>query len=102
MAIDENTARAVADLARLELAGPSGEIDQGRLRALVEEFSKIVGYMDILAEAPTGGVEPLYSPMLDPQPPRPDVPSLDSRKAEAILDEAPERVGRYFSVPRIF
>jgi aspartyl-tRNA(Asn)/glutamyl-tRNA(Gln) amidotransferase subunit C len=98
MGIDETTARAVAGLARLELAGT----DEGDVRALVEEFSRIVGYMDILAEADTEGVEPLYSPMVDPEPPRPDEPAWDGRKAEDILGQAPERVGRFFSVPRVF
>jgi aspartyl-tRNA(Asn)/glutamyl-tRNA(Gln) amidotransferase subunit C len=102
MAIDENTARSVANLARLELSGTLGQIDPDRLTALVEEFSKIVGYMDILSEANAQGVEPLYSPMIEPQPPRPDLPTRDSQKADAILEEAPERFGRYFSVPRIF
>ncbi|MDR1676920.1 MAG: Asp-tRNA(Asn)/Glu-tRNA(Gln) amidotransferase subunit GatC [Deltaproteobacteria bacterium] len=99
MTIDETTARTVANLARLELAQ---EVGEERLQALVEEFSKIVGYMDILSEAQTEGVEPLYSPMIDPQLPRSDNPVLDSQKADDILSQAPERVGRYFSVPRIF
>ncbi|MDR3135237.1 MAG: Asp-tRNA(Asn)/Glu-tRNA(Gln) amidotransferase subunit GatC [Deltaproteobacteria bacterium] len=98
MSIDENTAKTVASLARLEL----GDSDPGRAKALVEEFSKIVGYMDILSEAPTEGVAPLYSPMVDPLPPRADEPVRDPQKADAILGQAPERVGRYFSVPRIF
>ncbi|MDR0621005.1 MAG: Asp-tRNA(Asn)/Glu-tRNA(Gln) amidotransferase subunit GatC [Deltaproteobacteria bacterium] len=103
MAIDENTAKAVANLARLELAEAKGQsVDPERLAALVEEFSKIVGYMDILSEAQTDGVEPLYSPMIDPQPPRSDQPVENHQKADAILDQAPERIGRYFSVPRIF
>jgi aspartyl-tRNA(Asn)/glutamyl-tRNA(Gln) amidotransferase subunit C len=102
MAIDKTTVRTVADLARLELAGPGGRIDEASTEALVSEFVKIVGFIDVLAEAPTQGVEPLYSPMIDPQPPRADVPVTDARKADDILGEAPERIGRYFSVPRIF
>jgi aspartyl/glutamyl-tRNA(Asn/Gln) amidotransferase C subunit len=102
MAIDEDTVRTVAKLARLDLAEAGGQVDQGHLKALVEEFSKIVGYMDILSEARTEGVEPLYSPMIDPQPPREDIPVRDGLKATEILEQAPERVGRYFSVPRIF
>jgi aspartyl-tRNA(Asn)/glutamyl-tRNA(Gln) amidotransferase subunit C len=69
---------------------------------MAEEFSKIVDYMAILDEADTEGVEPLYSPMLDPQPPREDVPRSEEGRSDAILREAPELVGRYFSVPRCF
>ena len=102
MALDPKVAETVADLARLDLAGASGqEVDPERYKALFEEFSKIVGYMDILAEAQTEGVEPLYSPMIDPEPPRDDNPKTDSQKADELLSEAPEKVGRYFSVPRI-
>ncbi|MDR2368325.1 MAG: Asp-tRNA(Asn)/Glu-tRNA(Gln) amidotransferase subunit GatC [Deltaproteobacteria bacterium] len=103
MAINENDARAVANLARLELGETAGQVaDPARLKALVDEFSKIVAYMDILNGAPTEGVEPLYSPMTDPLPPRADEPARDGQKADELLGQAPERVGRYFSVPRIF
>jgi aspartyl-tRNA(Asn)/glutamyl-tRNA(Gln) amidotransferase subunit C len=103
MGIDETAARAVALLARLELGGGAkGEEAAGRLEALVAEFSKIVSYMDILSEADAEGVEPLYSPMVDPQPPREDAPAADAGKADDILGQAPERIGRYFSVPRVF
>jgi aspartyl-tRNA(Asn)/glutamyl-tRNA(Gln) amidotransferase subunit C len=103
MPIDENTVRKIASLARLELGGGQGqEVDPDRERVLIEEFTKLVGYIDILSEAQTDGVEPLYSPMLEPQPPRSDEVARDQEKADSILDGAPERVGRYFSVPRIF
>ncbi|MDR2301166.1 MAG: Asp-tRNA(Asn)/Glu-tRNA(Gln) amidotransferase subunit GatC [Deltaproteobacteria bacterium] len=103
MPIDENTAKSIANLARLELGEERGqEIDQERHKVLVEEFSKIIGYMDILSEAQTDGVEPLFSPMVEAQPPRSDVVVEDQKKADAILAGAPEKIGRYFSVPRIF
>ncbi|MDR0356700.1 MAG: Asp-tRNA(Asn)/Glu-tRNA(Gln) amidotransferase subunit GatC [Deltaproteobacteria bacterium] len=107
MSIDESTVRAVLGLARLELpgssaGGPNEEENRRAVEVMVDEFSKIVDYMAILGEADVEGIEPLYSPMIDPQPPRPDEPVADPAKSEAILKEAPELVGRYFSVPRIF
>ncbi|MDR2443733.1 MAG: Asp-tRNA(Asn)/Glu-tRNA(Gln) amidotransferase subunit GatC [Deltaproteobacteria bacterium] len=101
MSIDERTARAIARLARLSLDSDEAENSQNDLAKLVEDFSKIVGYMDILNEAETNGVEPLYSPMLEPEPPRPDVPRANEGVADLLLSQAPEKVGRYFSVPKI-
>jgi aspartyl-tRNA(Asn)/glutamyl-tRNA(Gln) amidotransferase subunit C len=93
-----DAALAVAKLARLDL-----KMDLKALDKLARDFERIVSYMDILSEADVTGVEPMYSPMIDPLGSRPDEPSPpDPAKSEAILAEAPERVGRYFSVPRLF
>jgi aspartyl-tRNA(Asn)/glutamyl-tRNA(Gln) amidotransferase subunit C len=103
--IDEKTAKAISELSRLQLAfGLPPEKEKEELMKLTEEFSKIVGYMDILEEADTEGIEPLYSPMLEPQPPREDVPrpaSLEEEGADWILDGAPMTFGRFFAVPKI-
>ncbi|MDR3153137.1 MAG: Asp-tRNA(Asn)/Glu-tRNA(Gln) amidotransferase subunit GatC [Deltaproteobacteria bacterium] len=92
-------ARAAAALARLNLGEDPEEA--GRLEG---DLAKIVGYMDILKECDTSGVEPMYSPMLDPQPPRPDEPRQGGGGAspDSILEAAPETFGRFFSVPRVF
>ncbi|MDR2340179.1 MAG: Asp-tRNA(Asn)/Glu-tRNA(Gln) amidotransferase GatCAB subunit C [Deltaproteobacteria bacterium] len=105
MPVDLKTAKAIAALARLELAPgvPEGEA-QDALGKLVGEFGKIVGYMDILGELDTSEVEPLYSPMLEPETPREDVPAKgDARLSDAddILGIAPELSGRFFVVPRV-
>jgi aspartyl-tRNA(Asn)/glutamyl-tRNA(Gln) amidotransferase subunit C len=60
----------------------------------------IVGYMDILNQIDTSGVEPLYSPLSNPAPPRPDV-AVKTRSAEEILANAPKRQGRFFAVPPV-
>jgi aspartyl-tRNA(Asn)/glutamyl-tRNA(Gln) amidotransferase subunit C len=105
MTVDLKTARTIAELAKLELAsGTPGAEDPGVLERLTEEFSKIVGYMDILSEVDTDGVLPLYSPMLSPEPPREDAPldeAARQAKAEAILDHSPRTSGRFFVVPRV-
>jgi aspartyl-tRNA(Asn)/glutamyl-tRNA(Gln) amidotransferase subunit C len=101
--IDAKTAESIAALARLESSDRNSEKSSGENTQLLSEFNKIVAYMDILSEANTEGVEPMYSPMLEPIGPRADVPrSPESLKADDILDGAPERVERFFSVPRIF
>ncbi|MDR1049607.1 MAG: Asp-tRNA(Asn)/Glu-tRNA(Gln) amidotransferase subunit GatC [Deltaproteobacteria bacterium] len=104
MPLDEKAVLAVVGLARLEPPErpESDSAAADPVAAMVSEFAKIVDYMAILNEAETEGVEPMYSPMIEPQPPRPDEPRRDAGKADDILGQAPERVGRYFSVPRIF
>jgi aspartyl-tRNA(Asn)/glutamyl-tRNA(Gln) amidotransferase subunit C len=106
MALDEKTAQDIARLARLRLTdsedGALSEAASKTLETLVAEFAKIVGYMDILAQADTSGIEPLYSPMIDPLPPRDDEPRSGPGASDDLLEGAPERIGRFFSVPRIF
>ncbi|MDR3203792.1 MAG: Asp-tRNA(Asn)/Glu-tRNA(Gln) amidotransferase subunit GatC [Deltaproteobacteria bacterium] len=95
--LDEKSAKAVAELARLELV----DSDSHSRGNIVDDFVKIVGYMDILAHAQTEGVDPLYCPIIEAQPPRADEPKSRPGLADKILEEAPERVGRFFAVPRI-
>ena len=99
MSLDDKAARTVAKLARLSLGDE--EASEDSIKAVVEEFAKIVGYMDILGEADASDVEPLYSPMIDPQPARPDIARDGPGKADEMLAQAPELVGRLFSVPKI-
>jgi aspartyl-tRNA(Asn)/glutamyl-tRNA(Gln) amidotransferase subunit C len=127
MPVDARTVEAAAALARLWLAGPEGSAALGKAAGrgnragqgaqgdqagpdardaetakLAKEFSDIVGYMDILNECDTSGVEPLYSPMIDPQPPRADVPREAAEGAsDWILEGAPETFGRFFCVPKV-
>ena len=98
MTITAKNALAIASLARLDL-----KMDIKALGKLIHDFDRIISYMDVLAEADVTGIEPMYSPMIQPTGPRPDEPKpSDPKKTEAIRAEAPERVGRYFSVPRLF
>ncbi|MDR0549128.1 MAG: Asp-tRNA(Asn)/Glu-tRNA(Gln) amidotransferase subunit GatC [Deltaproteobacteria bacterium] len=98
MAIPSDAALKIAKLARLDL-----KMDLKALDKLTHDFDRIVSYMDILSLADTTGVMPMYSPMIEPVGPREDAPlPPDPEKSEAILGEAPETVGRYFSVPRLF
>ncbi|MDR1084355.1 MAG: Asp-tRNA(Asn)/Glu-tRNA(Gln) amidotransferase subunit GatC [Deltaproteobacteria bacterium] len=100
MTINTDSALAMARLARLDLGAEPADLTK-----LAEDFDRIVAYMDILAEAETAGIEPMYSPMENTAGPRPDEvlePEGSAGKAELILEQAPERVGRFFSVPRIF
>lgn len=90
--IDEDRARRIAELARLEL-------DEGEVRELAGELGEIVGHFDDLAD-----VEPAPGPAsvhgdLSPRL-RADVPSADplARGPEAL---APDWRDGFFVVPRL-
>lgn len=101
MPIDLKTVLRTAELARLDLASGLTEAEAPpALNKLADELAGIVGHIDILSEADTEGVEPLYSPMIDPPGPRPDEP-LDNRNIEEMLDQAPDRLGNLYVVPKI-
>lgn len=101
MPIDLKTVLHTAELARLDLAYGLDEAEAPAvLNKLAEEMAGIIGHMDILAEADTEGVEPLYSPMLEPPAPREDLPR-DSGLTEEMLGQAPDRLGNFFVVPKI-
>jgi aspartyl-tRNA(Asn)/glutamyl-tRNA(Gln) amidotransferase subunit C len=70
------------------------------LNRLAAQMEAIVGYMDILNRVDTTGVDPLYSPLRDTAPPRPDS-AAKTRSVEEILANAPQRQGRFFAVPPV-
>lgn len=101
MPIDLKTLERTAELARIDLThGLSESEAPAYLEKLTGELSTIVGYIDVLAEADTEGVEPLYSPMLEVAGYRDDVPERRS-EPEDILSQAPDRIGNLFAVPKI-
>lgn len=101
MPIDLKTVLHTAELARLDLThGLNPEEAQAALNKLAGEMAGIVGHIDILSELNTDGIEPLYSPMLEPIGPREDIP-VDSGATEDILSQAPDRIGNLFAVPKI-
>jgi aspartyl-tRNA(Asn)/glutamyl-tRNA(Gln) amidotransferase subunit C len=95
MPLDHKTVERTVELARLQL-----DPDPAAAAQLVEEFAGIIKAIDILSEADTSGVEPLYSPLAEVAGPRPDEPGRGA-EPEALLEQAPDRVGRFFAVPKI-
>jgi aspartyl-tRNA(Asn)/glutamyl-tRNA(Gln) amidotransferase subunit C len=102
MSIDLKTLRRVAELARLDVARGLPEAEAlAAEEKLAAELSGLVGRVDILAEADTANVEPLYSLMSGEIPgDRPDVPR-PSGLTEEFLAQAPDRIGDFFAVPKI-
>lgn len=101
MPIDLKTVIHTAELARLDLGyGLDPEEAKASLYKLAEELAGIVGHIDILSELNTDGIEPLYSPMLEPIGPREDI-SVESGAIDDIMSQAPDRIGNLFAVPKI-
>lgn len=104
MSVSKEQVLATAALARLDLSVSSAhalqESPDERVHRIALQLDAVVGYMDILNQVDTGGVEPLYSPIRDVAPPREDK-AQKRRDAEAMLANAPEREQRFFAVPPI-
>jgi aspartyl-tRNA(Asn)/glutamyl-tRNA(Gln) amidotransferase subunit C len=93
MAIDVETVRKVAKLARI--AEP-----EERLPALAQELTTIVAWIEQLAEVDTDGVEPMASCVAAKLPMRDDVVT-DGGKRDDILMNAPKADKGFFVVPKV-
>lgn len=92
-ALTSEAVRKVAKLARLKLSDSEVERFTGQLGA-------VLGYVEVLNELNTEGVEPLAHPLEIADVLREDVPK-PSLSREAALSNAPKSDGKYFLVPQI-
>ncbi|MFT3975376.1 MAG: Asp-tRNA(Asn)/Glu-tRNA(Gln) amidotransferase subunit GatC [Amaricoccus sp.] len=93
MSIDEQTARRVAHLARIE-------VEDAALPALATELSAILGFMEQLREVDVDGVEPMTSVTPMSAPLREDVVN-DGGDAARVLSNAPAARDGFFTVPKV-
>lgn len=93
MAIDAQTVRKVARLARI--AQP-----EERLEPLARELSSIIAWIEQLNEVDTEGVEPMTSAEATALPMREDVVT-EGGDPERILANAPKSVSHFFVVPKV-
>ncbi len=101
MAVTPAEVVATAALARLDLAcGLTPETAEHSIARLAEQMATIIDYMDILNQADTTGIEPLYSPMQQVAPPREDV-ATQRLTVDAVLQNAPRRHDAFFVVPPV-
>lgn len=104
MSVSKEQVLATAALSRLDLSVSSAHARQEspdeQVQRIAAQLDAVVGYMDILNQVDTDGVEPLYSPMRNTAPPRKDR-AEKRRDAEAVLANAPRRRQRFFAVPPI-
>lgn len=92
MAIDVDTVRRVAHLARI--ATP-----EERLQPLAAELNGIMAWIEQLGEVDTDGVEPMTSCVEAGLPLREDVVT-DGDKRDKVLSNAPKSADGFFVVPK--
>ncbi|MEJ1998243.1 MAG: Asp-tRNA(Asn)/Glu-tRNA(Gln) amidotransferase subunit GatC [Maritimibacter sp.] len=93
MAIDTETARKVAHLARIR-------VDEERLPALADEFNTILGFIEQLSEVNVEEVEPMTSVTPMRLKRREDVVT-DGGYPEKILSNAPDAREGFFAVQKV-
>ena len=93
MALDRDTVRKIARLARIKVK--DDELDH-----LAGELGQILSFVEQLDEVDTKSVEPMTSAVEVSLPMREDVVS-DGGDAEKILRNAPAGVHGFFAVPKV-
>jgi aspartyl-tRNA(Asn)/glutamyl-tRNA(Gln) amidotransferase subunit C len=93
MAIDTDTARKVARLARIR-------VEEDRLPALAAEFDAILRFVEQLGEVDVAGVEPMTSVTPMRLKRRTDAVTDGGRQAEVLLNAPDAREG-FFAVPKV-
>jgi aspartyl-tRNA(Asn)/glutamyl-tRNA(Gln) amidotransferase subunit C len=93
MAIDADTVRKVARLARIR-------VEDAQLEPLATELSGILDWIEQLGEVDTDGVEPMTSCVACALPMREDVVT-DGDKRDAVLLNAPKTDRGFFVVPKV-
>ena len=93
MALDPATVRRIATLARIRM-------DNAEVETLVGELNGILGWIEQLNEVDVSGVDPLTGASHMALKLREDVVT-DGGYPDAILFNAPERIGDFFAVPKV-
>ena len=93
MSLDKESVKKVASLARIRMSDEE-------LERMMPQLSKIIGFVEQLAEVDTDNVEPLAN-VVDITPElRKDVVN-DGECADKVLENAPEETQGYFVVPKV-
>jgi aspartyl-tRNA(Asn)/glutamyl-tRNA(Gln) amidotransferase subunit C len=83
----------LAALVRLEIPAESRE-------AYLEDFARMLNFVDQLSAIDTTGVEPLIHPIEETVPGAPDQP-VTGTDSQAIVGQAPGHDSQYFRVPKV-
>jgi len=94
MSIGSDEIEHIAKLARIELSGAELE----KFRA---DLNKVLGYIEVLKTVDTDGVEPLAQVTGLQNVFRKDE-AVESPLTKEIIDNAPEKVGRFIKVKKVF
>ena len=93
MSVDKDTVRRIAKLARLA-------VPESRLEPLAGELSGIFQWVEMLNEVDVAGVPAMTSVVAHKLKWRKDEVT-DGGDAEALLQNAPEKEGSFFVVPKV-
>jgi aspartyl-tRNA(Asn)/glutamyl-tRNA(Gln) amidotransferase subunit C len=93
LAIDENTVRRVAHLARIALP-------EARVAPMAAELNGILAWIEQLNEVDVEGVAPMASAVATPLPMRADVVT-EGGDPKKVLANAPKSEDGFFVVPKV-
>ncbi|MED5573782.1 MAG: Asp-tRNA(Asn)/Glu-tRNA(Gln) amidotransferase subunit GatC [Pseudomonadota bacterium] len=93
MALDQETVRRIATLARIKLP-------EENLEPLAGELNNILGWIEQLSEVDTDDVQPMTSVVETVAPLRPDVVT-DGGAPDQVLRNAPQAEGAFYTVPKV-
>ena len=93
MSLDPATVRRIARLARIR-------VDDAEVASLQAELNSILGWIEQLNAVDIDGVEPLTGAGHMAMRMRADIVA-DGGQAEAVLANAPDREGAFFTVPKV-
>ena len=94
MLIDEKITLKIASLAKLELT-------EQEVKEYSKDLNKILKWMEELKEVDVSNVEPVTSVTNNELYEREDISYKNMVEQEKILLNAPEKVGEYFTVPKV-
>ena len=94
MLIDEKITIKIASLAKLELT-------DNEVKEYSKDLTNILKWMEELKEVDVSNVEPVTSVTKNELYEREDIAYKNTVEQEKILLNAPEKVGEYFTVPKV-
>lgn len=94
MSLDPATVRRIAKLSRLH-------IEEAEVPVLQAELNGILGWIEQLGEVDVEGVEPMAGATQGVVMRMRDDVVTDGGRLEAVLANAPDRVGGFYAVPKV-
>lgn len=94
MLIDEKITLKIASLAKLELT-------EQEIKEYSKDLTNILKWMEELKEVDVSNVQPVTSVIKNELYEREDIAYKNTVEQEKILLNAPEKVGEYFTVPKV-
>ena len=94
MLIDEKITLKIASLAKLELT-------EQEIKEYSKDLTNILKWMEELKEVDVSNVQPVTSVTKNELYEREDFAYKNTLEQEKILLNAPEKVGKYFTVPKV-